>query len=159
MKYEVNNRLAGTQQNIGLTFGATSVAVAVFATTGNLVRGKLVEFAFGADGSPNSNDCQIIYDVSRMTADGTGTVATPLAQDTAGGTVASTAKVNYTANPTVTPTSSLKTFALNQRATQRWVAGPDDKLTWPATAASGLVFRALSPVYALPVLYHVTFEE
>jgi hypothetical protein len=67
MKYEVNNRLAGTQQNISTTYGATSVAVSVFGTTGALVRGKLVEYAFGADGAPNASDCQIVYDVSRMT--------------------------------------------------------------------------------------------
>ena len=159
MKYEVDNNNVGVQQNISTTYGSTSVQVAVFATTGALCRGKLVEFAFGADGAPNASDTDIVYDVSRMTADGTGTAATPVAQDTAGTAAASTAKVNYTVSPTDTATSSVKSFSLNQRASQRWVAGPDDKLTWPATAASGLVFRALSPVYASQIMFNVTFEE
>ena len=158
-KYEVNNRMAGTQQNISTTFGATSVAVGINATTAALCRGTLVEFAFGADGAPNASDTQIVYDVSRMTVAGTATAATPNPQDTLSAACQTSAFVNYTVAPTVTAASSVKTFALNQRATQRWVAGPDDKISWPATAAAGFVFRALSPTYAAPVLYQVTFVE
>jgi hypothetical protein len=116
--------------------------------------------AFGPDGAPNATDCQITYDIARMTAAGTGTAATPVATD--GTTVAAdaVATVNYTAEPTVTAASTLKAFALNQRASQIWTAfDKDDCLVWPATNLAGLVCRALSPTNTAPVLVTASFED
>ncbi len=65
---------------------------------------------------------------------------------------------NYTAEAT-TFTSAL-TIALNQRASQRWVAfGPDQALIMPATASFGLGIRALSPTYAANALADLIYEE
>lgn len=155
--YSVNNRLAGTQQNISTTF---KTIVGLSAATASLRRGRLWRMAFGADGAPNATDCQIVYDIARMTAAGTSTVATPTAPDGTAVAADAVANVNYTVEPTVTATSTLKAFSLNQRASQIWTAfDKDDTLVWPATNLAGLVARALSPTYASPVLITTDFED
>lgn len=155
--YSVNNRLAGTQQNLSTAF---KTVVGLNAATATLRRGRLWRMAFGADGAPNATDCQIVYDVARMTAAGTATAATPLAPDGTAVATAAVASVNYTVEPTVTATSTLQAFALNQRASQIWSAyDKDDTLVWPATNLAGLVLRALSPTYAAPVLINASYED
>lgn len=153
IRYSANNRLAGTQQNIGTAY---KTALTLFATTGNLCRGELVDYAFGADGAPNATDCQIVYDISRITAVGTATAATPIPLDGVS-TAATSCNVNHTAEPTVTAASSLDTVALNQRASLRVFL--DVGLRWPATANAGLCMRALSPTYATAVLFRAIFQE
>lgn len=155
--YTVNNRLAGTQQSLAATF---KTIVGLNAATATLRRGRLWAMIMGADGAPNATDCQIVYDISRMTAAGTGTAATPTAPDGTAVTSDAVATVNYTAEPTVTGASSLKAFALNQRASQTWRAfDKDECLVWPATNLAGLVLRALSPTYAANALVHADFED
>lgn len=155
--YSVNNRLAGTQQNLASTF---KTLIGVNAATATLRRGRAWSIVMGADGAPNASDCQIVYDVSRMTAAGTGTSATPTSPDNAGVASDAVATVNYTVEPTVTAASSLKAFALNQRASFQWAAYDKDQcLVWPATNLAGLVVRALSPTYASPALAQLDFED
>lgn len=155
--YSTNNRLAGAQQNLTTTF---KTIVVVKAATATLKRGKLMELAFGADGAPNATDCQIVYDVSRQTADATATAATPNPKDPADTASGSVAQVNATAEGTITAASSLFSKALNQRASQIWYAKDEaNALIWPATNLAGLAARALSPTYAAPVLIDLTHLE
>lgn len=155
--YQTNNRLAGTQQNLSTSF---KTIVVLKAATATLKRGKIMELAFGADGAPNATDCQIVYDVSRQTADGTATAATPTAKDPADVAAGSVAAVNATAEGTITANSSVWSKALNQRASQIWYARDEaNALIWPATNLAGLAVRALSPTYASPVLVETVHLE
>jgi len=154
--YTTNNRMAGAQQAMGSSF---KTALSLTAATATLKRGKLTDLTVGADGAPNATDCQIVWDVSRQTAAGTSTAATPTPldpADTAAGTVGA---VNYTAEGTITGGSSLLMMALNQRASQRWAAVPGSELVWPATNLAGLAVRALSPTYTGNFLAHAWHIE
>ena len=154
--YTVHNRLGGTQQNLTTTY-KTLVNI-VGATT---FRTRLWDVMVGPDGAPNATDCQIVYDVANKdatTAGTAGAAVTPNKTNPADRTATLVANVNYTAEPTVF-TSNLP-LALNQRASQRWVAyGPDQCIIMAATASLGLGIRALSPTYAAPVLATVMYEE
>lgn len=153
--YTVHNRLGGTQQNLGATF-KTIVNIVGAAT----FRTRLWEVDVGPDGAPNATDCQIVYDIANKdaTTAGTGTAVTPNKTNPADRAASLVVNANYTAEPT-TFTSSLS-LALNQRASQRWIAyGPDQTLVMAATASLGLGVRALSPTYAAPVLVSAMYEE
>jgi hypothetical protein len=153
--YGTNNRLAGTQQNLATTY--KSIVSLTSITGAGLCRGQIYEIEMGADGVPNASDCQISYDVSRQTAnDGTKTSATPNALDPADPATRMVGNVNYSGEPTITAASSVFNIALNQRSSYKWAAlFPGAELRWPATTVNGLVARALSPIYAAPVMMHV----
>lgn len=154
-RYHVNNRMAGTQQNLGTSY---KTLTAVWAVTATLCRGRAVGISVGADGAPNATDCQIVYTVQRQTADGTATSATP--NPLIPGDVASrsASKVNYTIEGTYT--LPIWSRALNQRASMQWTAPDTDAaLAWPATNLSGLALLALSPTYAAPALGVIDYED
>ncbi len=156
-KYHVDNRLAGTQQALTTTF---KTQAAITAATATLARGRIYEMNFGADGAPNATDCNIVYDVSRQTAAGTSTAATPLPLDPANVASRQVCAVNFTAEGTITAASTVFDQSLNQRASQRWVAmDQDSMLYWPATNLAGLAFRALSPTYTGNVLADLFYED
>jgi hypothetical protein len=152
--FAINNSLAGSQQNMGASYKS---ALSVFATTGALRRGKVYDVLIGTDGTPADN--AIDWDISRMTVDGTGTAATPNALDPADAAMLATAKVNYTAEPTVTAASSVWQVGVNQRASYRWVAAPGSELVYPATANNGLVLRAKSGGYTSTFTGAVMVQE
>jgi len=159
-RYYFDNRFAGTQQNIPTTSaGATAAIASVWSLTGPpLKRGRCVALSVGADGPPNATDCQIIYQVQRQTADGTGTAATPSPRFPADQASGMSAKVNYT----VAPTFALIQWArsLNQRASMQWAAQDvDAMILWPATNLSGLATLAFSPTYATAVHVGVEYED
>jgi hypothetical protein len=157
-KYSASNTLGGTQQNLSTSF---KTALSLFATTGTLARGYICEMNFGADGAPNATDCSISWDVSKMTADGTGTAVTPLSIDPGNTTAAvSTSKANYTVEPTVTAATTVWAWAGNQRMGFRWTALDQySRLGFPATANSGLVIRAKSTNFASTVVAQAFFDE
>ena len=142
--FYTDNRLAGTQQAIAAAY---KTLVALTAATATLNRGQLKDLFVGPDGTPAGTDGSIVYDVSRQTAAGTSTAATPNPNDPAASVTRAVGAVNFTAEGTITAASSLWGMALNQRASQRWVADPGAELVWPATNLAGLALRALSPVY------------
>lgn len=157
MRCYFDNRLAGTQQALTTTFKTLS---AVWAVTATLSRGRACGLNVGADAAPNATDCQIVYDVSRQTADGTATSVTPLPLNPADVASRMAAKANYTAEGTITATSSVWRRALNQRASLQWVAQDESAmLTWPATNLAGIALRALSPTYAAAALGGVEYED
>lgn len=149
-QYSVNNEMAGTQQALTTTYKSQLAVIAATGAT-TLRRGWIYEFEIGAAGVPNSTDCPISYDIGLQTAAGTATSLTPKPVDVGGGDAAAllTYQGNYTAEPTVAVTSSLFYIALNQRASQRWVARDQAScIVCPAVNANGPTLRALSPNYA-----------
>lgn len=145
---------------------AFKTQIAVFGTTGVLLRGKLASFSIGAADIPNATDCAIEWDVSRMTVDGTGTAyTTPFMSGLETGTQrqpASTMKIGYTVEPTVTASSSIGDCvgSMNERGFFRWAAlDKDAEPEWPAVIASGLVLRALSTNYASKLACGLNFRE
>lgn len=153
--YAASNLLDGTQQAISTSF---KTLAALMASNGTALRRISVhEFAFGVDGTPA--DQAMTYDVSRTTADGTGTAVTPPPLDPADAAFLGIGKANYTAEPTVTAASSLWGQGVNQRATIRWVAFPGQELVIPATNVAGLAFRAKSPGYTGTAVAQIEFVE
>src|SRR5271166_7074152 len=64
--------ITGAQPGVS---GSYKTVLDVFATSGSLRRGKVYDILIGTNGTPADNYLQ--WDVSRMTADGTGTAVTP----------------------------------------------------------------------------------
>lgn len=159
--FAASNQNAGTPQAISTTYKTQlSVTAATGATT--LRRGWLWEFEVGAASVPNSTDCAIQYDISVQTAAGTATATTPNPVDIGGGDAAALLvyNANYTAEGTITAASSLMNLALNQRASQRWVA--KDKasaLIIPAVNLKGIACRALSTNYTGTASWQTFIEE
>jgi hypothetical protein len=142
--------------------GNAAIAFASTTINGSARRGKAYEVIFGATSNPNSTDCVIQYDVSRMTASGSlaGTSYTPNVLDPADGACSAIGYILVTTAPTVTATSSLLNVGLNQRNSQRWQAAQESQMmVWPATTGNGLVTRCLSPTYAADVGIQLSFME
>jgi hypothetical protein len=154
-RYYVDNRFAGTQQNI--TTAAKSIT-GVWSVTATLRRGRCVAVHVGADGAPNATDCQIVYQVQRQTAAGTATAATPNPRFPADQASQMTSQVNNTVEGTYSLIQWAR--ALNQRNSMQWAAQDvDAMILWPATNLAGLVATALSPTYASPVLVGFEYED
>lgn len=148
--YAASNLLGGTQQPM-TTSHKTLLAIMASAALA-LQRCKVVELTFGTDGTPA--DQAMVFDVSRITADGTATAITPNKLDPADGAFLGVVTANHTAEPTVTANSSVLGFGVNQRATSRWVAFPGQELVVPAVANNGLAMRARSPGYTGTATVH-----
>ena len=146
--------ITGSQATVS---GSYKTVLDLFATTGALRRGKVYDVLIGTNGTPADNYLQ--WDISRMTADGTGTAVTPVALDPADVAALATAKNNYSAEPTITAGSSLFNVGVNQRASYRWVAAPGSELLFPATANNGLALRALSGGYTGSATGDLMYEE
>lgn len=151
--YSASNTLGGSKQNLSSSY-KTLVSINCTATTRRV---RLYELELGAVGT--SADNVLEWDVSRMTAAGTGTTVTPPPLDPADAAAVTLATVNYTAEPTVTAASSLVYFGMNQRSTFRWVAAPGSELVIPATNLAGLVVRALSSTYTSTASATMLFTE
>jgi hypothetical protein len=156
-RFHVDNRLSATQQALATTF---KTQVSLTAATATLCRAQVVELAYGADGAPNATDCQIVYDVSAQTAAGTpSTTVTPVKVNPADVASRTVGAINYTAEGTITATSTVFTRSLNQRASQQWYANPGSEIIIPATNLAGVAFRALSPTYASFVLVETRYDD
>ena len=103
-----------------------------------LRRFKLYDFTVGSDATPA--DVAITWLVGRVnTAAPTGgTSSNPNPLDAADAAMSTLGMQAATAGPTAGVT--LMEFALNQRATFRWIAAPGSELVVPATASNGLQF-------------------
>lgn len=153
--YAVNNQLGGSEQSLTTTY---KTLAAVYATSGSLRRGKINMIMLGTDGTAANNS--MVWDVSRMTATGTGTVVTPNSLDPADVACLATSQVNYTGEPSVTANSSLWNDAVNQQLSYVWQAVPDrGELIYPATTNNGLVLRAKSAAYTGTATGHLQFME
>lgn len=156
-QYHVDNGLAGTQQAMASTY--KSVLEGLAQTTG-LRRLKIFGFNIGPSGLPSSTDCDLVWDISRCTATGTGTTITPVAIDPADGVAHSVWEANTTIEGTVTATSSLKYGAMNQRATFSWQTNDASQmLIGPATNNAGFVMRAKSSTMITTVGASIEFMD
>ena len=149
-KYAITGALASVA-------GSYKTVIDVFAGA-TPRRGKVYDVLIGTNGTPADNYLQ--WDISRMTADGTGgSSITPNPLDPADAAALATAKQGYTAEPTVTANSSLFNVGVNQRASYRWVAAPGSELVFPATANNGLALRTLSGGYTSSATGDFMYEE
>jgi hypothetical protein len=146
--------ITGTQASVS---GSYKTVLSTYSTTGSTRRGKIYDVLIGTNGTPADNYLQ--WDISRMTADGTGTAVTPNALDPADVAALATAKNNYSVEGTVTANSSLLNVGVNQRASYRWVAAPGSELVFPSTANNGLVLRTLSGGYTGSATGDWMYEE
>jgi len=153
--YWLHNRQAGTQQAVSSAF--KTMVNLIGATTR---RAQLWEMSGGPEGTPNSTDCSIDWDIANKdaTTAGTGTAATPAKVNGDDGAAVLTASVNYTAEATTFTT--LWNKSVNQRATVEFRAyNENEALIMQKTASIGLGVRALSATYTGTVLCAVRFAE
>ena len=121
-------------------------------------RQYIYDVIIGSDATPGDQACS--FDMLRTTAvgtEGSGFTPTKLDPDTVAANA--DAGVTHSVEPTETANSQLLRFALNQRATFRWIAAPDSELIIPATANNGisLVRRASTTNFAMDAT--ILFKE
>lgn len=117
---------------------ATSILGLTSAAT---IRPKVYDFILGSDATPADNAAE--YVLQRYTAAGTATAITPRALDPGDPASLAAAGEAHTVEPTYTADVIMLQFALNQRATFRWVAAPGGEIILPATAANGLGLQVI----------------
>lgn len=156
-QYALSNTQTGSQQAIA---SAYKTLTALTAATATLRRAWVYDILVGPSGQPNAVDCEIVWQISRQTAAGTSTAATPNPNDPADAAAGTVGSVNFTAEGTVTASSELLTLALNQRNSQRWIARDDkSRLVIPATNLNGLAARAKSSAYVGTGVVDMAFDE
>lgn len=161
-KFHIDNLLASAPAQQNLTANYKWMTAVSCSSTLALRRIYVYQLGFGANGTPNSTDCAIEFDLSKFTAAGTGVASTPTGLDTDAGTSNSVTigSINYTADGTTTANSAIFQKSINQRATWQWTAYSDAaRLVGPATNLAGLALRARSPTYASTVDADLYFEE
>lgn len=138
-RFSLNNSLGGTPQAITSTYKTLLSATAV---TGGR-RAFIYDIMWGTIGTPADQTYE--FDLSRQTAAGTATTATPQTIDPADSTAAATVgNANYTAEGTITASSSLMYVGINERASYRWVCAPGSEIVVPITNNAGVAFRTRS---------------
>jgi len=153
-KYSATNVNAGSLQNLTTTY---KTLMALTAATATLRRAWVNDVTFGTAGTPADQAMQ--YDISEQTAAGTSTSLTPKPDDQADAAAGTVGSSNFSAEGTVTSSSSHMNIAANARATVRWVAAPGQELVIPATNLAGFAFRALSPGYTSTAVVTAKFWE
>jgi hypothetical protein len=136
---------------------ASPTATLLGLTGATTCRTQLNDLIVGSAATPADNALRFL--VQRYTAAGTSTSVTPQALDSGDPSSVTTAGVNHTAEPTYTSGANLIDIAMNQRATQRWVATPGREIRVPATAANGLGVQPIHPSFTGTVNATVHFEE
>lgn len=121
------------------------------------VRGRIYEFILGSDATPGDQATE--FNVLRHTTAGispTNVVEEKLDGDyvapsctVAGGTM----------TEPVYATGELMNFALNQRATFRWVAAPDRRLVTTVGTANGIGIRSIAATGAYNVNCTISWDE
>ncbi len=126
----------------------------------------LYELEFGQTGPLASTDCQVQWDLTRFSVTNilTATATVPNPMDPADASPLTLFYNNNTGELTYTATAglglALKNWAINQRGSYRWRALDDgDNIIVPATAASGVGFRALSSNFVSSVVGNLSFVE
>lgn len=125
--------VAGNATN---TASATLPLVTVISAS--TIRPQIYEIVVGSDATPADNAAK--YVLQRCTTAGTaGSSITPQAIDPADpAALSSSGLAVFSGGPTLTANAFIFQFAVNQRATFRWVAAPGSNFVMPATAANGL---------------------
>lgn len=105
-------------------------------------RGWLYDILVGSDATPA--DVATRLQVIRGTGLGTGTGVTPQALDPGNPAALLSVQGGTFTGQTKTANSQMLEFALNQRATFRWVAVPDGEIVVPATATAFVGLESVS---------------
>jgi hypothetical protein len=153
-QYGINSKDSSTEQAMTTTYKST-VQVSSQATG----RAQIYDVLMGAYEAPNATDCAIVYDISRSTTTTTGTTLAATALNPADPAARALCRINFTTEPTITASSSVLNIALNQRASQRWVAAPTGELVIPNTSVNGLTLRAQSTNYVGRLSCEVHFTD
>lgn len=144
-RYNINNQLGGTPQVLTTTHKTQVIASAATAT---LTSAKVYEIGIGQDGTLNATDCQVDWDLSRVTALGTGTTVVAVPLDVGPRAAGTVGTVNHTVEPTVTAASSIWNRGINQRGVWQWQAADEGAMIIiPATNLAGVALRAKSTNY------------
>lgn len=136
----------------------TAATTILGLTSAATVRPKIYDLTLGSDATPA--DAAAEYVLQRYTAAGTSTAVTPQALDNGDPAALASAGEAHSAEPTYTANAIMLQFAVNQRATYRWVAVPGGEIVLPATAANGVGLQVISlsgSAYNVNVCMH--FEE
>lgn len=155
------NASSPAQTNCPTSFTTNSEVTSIAAATATLRRAFLYEFDIGASAVPNATDCEIVWDLSAVTAAGTPVVMTVTSLDQADAATGTVGGGNHSAQPTITAQSSRFTLAANQRASYRWVVAPGGpgEIVVPATNLAGYVMRSKSSTYASTRICTMLFRE
>lgn len=156
--YSASNQNAGTPQATATTY---KTQLALTAATATLRRAFIYEFGVGPGAVPNATDCEVVYDLSAQTAVGTSTATTPVALDQADAASGTVGSVAFTAEGTITASSSRWSQGFNQRASYCWKVNPcgPGEIVIPATNVVGYAFRAKSSTYTGTVTTYAMFRE
>lgn len=147
-------------------FGAvTSKTNTASATTPmwNLVgaatrRLKIFEIIAACDATPA--DEAATFALMRTTARGTqSTTVAPNKLDPEAPASIATLDDTWSVDPTITTDSELLQFAMNQRATFRWVARPGSEIIVPATASNGIALVSVVATSPANFVFTVLWGE
>lgn len=143
--------------NIAAQNSATVPQAQIVATAA--VRPKIYDFVIGSPSTPTDYAASWLLRRSTTASTG-GTAVVPAAIDPADPVCLTTAMIAPSMSaPTLTAAMTLLQFALNQRATFRWVAAPGKELIAPATANNGIVLMNPVLTTAFNVSGSIEFEE
>lgn len=138
-----------------ITSAATKTVWSVVGTSA--VRCSIYDILVSSDATPADNSSE--WMAFRCTAAGTATAVTPTNLDSGDPAATCVCGKNHSAEPTYGSVPLLD-FAINQRATFRWVAAPGSELKGPATAANGVGLQCQGVGGSgVAVISSVLFEE
>lgn len=138
-----------------ITAAATKTIVSIVGTSA--VRCSLYDVLVSSNATPADNSSE--WMVLRCTAAGTSTAVVPTNLDSGDPAASCVCGKNHTVEPTYGTVPALD-FAINQRATFRWVAAPGSEIKGPATAANGVGLQCQGVGGSgVAVIATVLFEE
>ena len=134
---------------------AADKGILAIGSDGTGIRCKVYDIIVSVDVTPADQAAE--YEVNRCTdvgtVDGGGAAVTPEPLDPL--TIAASCTCNsgtFGTEPVDTANSELLVFALNQRATFRWVAAPGSELIGVAAAGDGIFMRTVTATSATPTI-------
>ena len=137
----MGNRYAAAFENVACTAADEAV---IIVSTDAVVRPAIYDLTVGIQTTPADQNCG--FQLSRSTSTGTGGTATaPALLDPASPAASAiTYEGTFSAEPTITTATTMVAWAMNTRATFRWVAAPGSELIVQDTAANGIVLNPTS---------------
>jgi len=126
----------------GVAAAGLNLTIVQASQTGATVRTRIYDIIVGSDSSPADQATK--FALQRGTVAGTGSSFTPVALDPADPASLVTFQQGTFTGQTLTANAYTLFFAVNQRATFRWVAAPDSELVLPATTAALIALQSLS---------------
>jgi hypothetical protein len=144
--------------NLNTNTGSTTVPMWCL-TGGTTKRVRLHHIIIGSAIAPANQAGN--FALRRTSARGTATASfTPTILDLADPAAQATYDLTWSANPTITASSDLLNFAINQQATFQWMVDPDrGGIVIPGTAAAGLAMMSVSTTAAGVHVFNTFFQE